>query len=182
VISLLQALRRDRRVARLRRTLRGQLAAAKIEGPTPMAEVCDRLGQQRGKPIKLLPMALEVPGSFGLWLSTSAADFIVYQSAGTTPLHREHIIAHELGHLLADHPSDEGDDSVWQALMPDIPPDVIRRVLRRTTYETTHEQEAETLATVLLEATAKAQSVTLPGYSARARRAQTALGDPVDLL
>ena len=136
-----------------------------------------------GKPIQLLPHAMEVPGPFGLWIKTSAADFIVYQKEGTTPLHREHIIAHELGHLLADHPSDEGDDSIWRELMPDIPPDVVRRALRRRrSYASDYEQEAETLATVLLEATAKAQFITLPGYSPRARRAQTTLGDPIDLL
>jgi Zn-dependent peptidase ImmA (M78 family) len=148
-----------------------------------MAEVCKRLGERRGKPIHLLPLVMDVPGPFGLWINVSVADFIVYQKSGTTPLHQEHIIAHELGHLIADHPSDVGDDSIWQELMPDIPLDVIHRALRgRTSYDNDYEQEAETLATVLLEATAKAQFVTLPGYSARARRAQTTLGDPIDLL
>lgn len=181
-MNLPSAVRREWRVIRLRRDLRRQLAAAKIEGPTPMTEVCERLGKLRGKPIRLMLMPMDVPGPFGLWLSTAAADFIVVQRAGTTWLHREHIIAHELGHLLADHPTGTGDDSVWQELMPDIPLEMIRGVLQRTTYDNRFEEEAETLATVLLEATAKAQSVTLPGYSSRARRAQTALGDPIDLL
>ncbi|MEV6907067.1 hypothetical protein [Amycolatopsis sp. NPDC051071] len=67
--------------------------------------------------------------------------------------------------------------------MPDIPPDFIRRTLRgRTSYGTEFEREAETLATVLLETTVRAQLLTRPGHSPRARRAQTTLGDPVDLL
>ncbi|SEF24677.1 protein of unknown function [Amycolatopsis pretoriensis] len=148
-----------------------------------MAEVCLRLGEHRDKPIHLVPQAMDVPGPSGLWIKTSRADYIVYQCAGTTPLHQEHIIAHEVGHLLADHPSDEDDDAAWRALMPDIPPDVIRRALRgRTSYDTEFEREAETLASVLLETTVRAQLLTRPGRSPRARRAQTTLGDPVDLL
>lgn len=148
-----------------------------------MAEICARLGERRGKAIRLLGVPMEVPGPFGLWIKTSAADVILFQKVGTTRLHQEHIIAHELGHLLADHPSDEGDDAMWRQLLPDIPPDVIRKALRRrTSYENEYEQEAEALATVLLEATVKALETSSPGRSRRARRAQTALGDPVDVL
>lgn len=181
--SLVQRVRRARRTAGLRRRLRSELHAAGVEGPTPMAEICTRLGEHRGKPIRLLGIPMEVPGPFGLWIKTTAADIILYQRAGTTRFHQEHIIAHELGHLLADHPSDEGDDAMWRQLLPDIPPDVIRRSLRRrTSYDNEYEQEAEALATVLLEATVKAQEISLPGRSPRARRAQTSLGDPVDVL
>ncbi|MFI5590118.1 hypothetical protein ACIA5G_34085 [Amycolatopsis sp. NPDC051758] len=181
--SLVQRVRRDRRTAGLRRRLRSELRAAGIEGPTPMAEICARLGEHRGKPIRLMGVPMEVPGPFGLWIKTTAADVILYQRTGTTRFHQEHIIAHELGHLLADHPSDEGDDEMWRQLLPDIPPDAIRSALRRrTTYANEYEQEAEALATVLLEATTKAQETTLPGRSPRARRAQTSLGDPVDVL
>lgn len=181
--SLVQRVRRDRRIAGLRRRLRSELRAAGVEGPTPMAEICARFGERRGKPIRLLAVPMEVPGPFGLWIKTTAADVILYQGTGTTRFHQEHIIAHELGHLLADHPSDEGDDEMWRQLLPDIPPSVIRSALRRrTSYANEYEQEAEVLATVLLEATTKAHEVTLPSWSPRARRAQTSLGDPVDVL
>lgn len=181
--SLVQRQRRVRRLVGLRRRLRSELRAAGVEGPVPMAEICSRLGERRGKPIRLMAFPLEVPGPFGLWIKTASADIIVYQGTGTTWFHQQHIIAHELGHVLADHPSDEGDDTVWAQLLPDIPPDVIRRTLRRrTSYGNEYEKEAEALATVLLEATTKAQEITLPGRSPRARRAQTALGDPIDVL
>ncbi|SFO03937.1 ImmA/IrrE family metallo-endopeptidase [Amycolatopsis rubida] len=148
-----------------------------------MAEICARFGERRGKPIRLLAAPMDVPGPFGLWIKMAAADVILYQATGTTRFHQEHIIAHELGHLLADHPSDEGDDDMWRLLLPDIPPEAIRTALRRrTSYADEHEREAEALATVLLEATTKAQEIILPGRSPRARRAQTSLGDPVDVL
>ena len=169
------SLKRRTAESRLRRRLRAELAACGIEGVTSMKEVADRLGQRRGKPIKLLAYPLEVPGPFGLWLATSSADYIIYQEQ-TTEAHQRHIIAHELGHILAEHHSDEDDDAAWRELMPDIPPEMIRRALRRTHYDNDHEREAETAATILLEAAAA--SVSVPGRSARARRAQEALGDP----
>lgn len=181
MVPLRRSLQRRVGEARLRRRLRGELAALGIEGPTDMADVCARLGRRRGKPIRLVAYPLEVPGPFGLWLNTPSADYILYQ-AETTRVHQEHIIAHELGHLLAGHSSNEQDDAVWRELMPDIPPDVIRRALRRTSYDTDDEREAETVATILLEAAVVVESVARPGLSPRARRAQRTLGDSNDWL
>jgi hypothetical protein len=172
---------RRRDEARLRRRLRRELADLDIEEPTGMAEVCRRLGARRGKSIRLVPYPLEVPGPFGLWLDTPSADYILYQ-AETTPLHQEHIVAHELGHVLARHRSDEPDDEVWGELMPDVPPEVVRRALRRNSYDTDQEREAETVATMLLEAAAARGVDTLPGRSPRARRVERALGDSRDWL
>ncbi len=147
-----------------------------VRGPVGMGEVCDRLGRRRGRPIHLLAYPLRVPGPFGLWLSTPGADYILYQQQ-TTALHQEHIVAHELGHLLGGHRSDEDDDSVWQELMPDVPPELIRRALRRSAYDTHDEHEAEMIATILLETAATHASVSLPARSPRAQRAQDALSD-----
>lgn len=167
---------RRREHRKLRARLRRELDAAAIDAPMPMSEVCRRLGERRGKAIRLVAYPLEAPGPFGLWLNTPSADYILYQ-AETTPAHQQHIIAHELGHLLAGHSSDESDDAVWQRLLPDIPPDVIRRALRRTNYDTDQEREAENVATLLLERAAAITAAMRPGRSSRARRAQRALGD-----
>jgi hypothetical protein len=179
--SLRQSLRGRAGEVRLRRGLRQEFAELGIEGPTPMAEVCRRLSSRRDRPIRLLHYQLDVPGPFGLWLAAASADYVLVQ-AETTPLHQEHIIAHELGHVLRNHRSDERDDAALQELMPDIRPEVIRRALRRTSYDTEQEWEAETVATILLEAAAVGESVILRGHSARARRAQQALGDRQDWL
>ncbi len=170
-----------RRERRLRRQLRAELSALDISHPIDMAEVCQRLGAHRGLTIRLLALPLEVPGPFGLWLRTSSADYILYQRE-TTVLHQQHIIAHELGHLLAGHSSDDGDDAVWAELLPDVPPDLLRRALRRTHYDTDQERDAETVATLLLERAAVVSAVTSPGGSPRARRAQRSLGDRQDWL
>lgn len=161
----------------LRKRLRQDLAAAGIDGPMTMENVCKRLGQHRGREIRLLPWQLPAEGPFGLWLAGDHADYIVVQSR-TSPAHKEHIIAHELGHLLAGHTSDEADQDAEQLqseLIPGIPPDMVRRALRRTHYDSPQEREAETVATILREAAAA--SVTQPGGTARARATQDALGD-----
>lgn len=176
VVELRSLIRTWSNEAKLRRRLRRELAALKIDEPMDMAEVCRRLSAHRNKPIRLLAYPFEIPGPFGLWLKTPSADYVLYQ-AETTPAHQQHIIAHELGHLLASHRSDEGDEAVWSVLMPDVPPDVIRRALRRTSYDNAQEREAETAATMLLEAAAVTECVRLPAASPRAHRAQRALGD-----
>lgn len=175
-MQLRQAFRRRSEEARLRRRLRAELAALQIDEPTTMADVCERLGRRRSKPIRLISYPFEMPGPFGMWLPTPSADYILYQ-AETTKAHQEHIVAHELGHLLAGHGAVEDDDTVWRELMPNVPPELIRRALRRGSYDTDQEREAETVATMLLESAAVLESVSLPARSTRARRAQTALED-----
>lgn len=168
-----------KRENRLRRFLRRDLADLALFGPTSMEEVCQRLSVRRQKPIHRHPYPLEVPGPFGLWLSTPSADYILYQTE-TTEDHQEHIKAHEVGHMLAEHESDDADDTVWQEIMPDIPPHMIRRALRRSHYDSEHEADAECVADLLLT-----ESITghHPAASTmRAQRAQRALSSEKDWL
>ncbi|MEU6070684.1 hypothetical protein ABZ864_41150 [Streptomyces sp. NPDC047082] len=78
------------------------------------------------------------------------ADFVIYE-ARTTRAHQEHIIAHELAHILCGHQAmDNADNTVLRQLFPDIAPEVVRRVLQRTRYSDSNEQEAEIMASLLL--------------------------------
>lgn len=134
----------------LRRRCKRWLRALKIEPPLRVDVLCERLGERRGRPIRLLPHSLPVPGPFGLWLATNRADYIFYQ-AETNRVHQDHIILHEVGHMLGDHHSEDLDDECWRESMLDLSPDMIRRVLRRTCYDTEHEREAELVATIIME-------------------------------
>jgi hypothetical protein len=118
--------------------------------PFDVAAMCARLAAHRGRPIILTAHPFPVPGPFGIWLSTSRADHIMYQEQ-TTPPHQVHIILHEIGHMIADHRSDAEDDELLRALYPSLDPEVVRRMLRRTSYDSTQEYEAETVATIILE-------------------------------
>lgn len=142
--------RRWRSDLEARRTVRQLLRNLGVDVPLDVEDLCARLGEARGLPIRLVPYALPVPGPFGLWLSTTTADLILFQ-AETTKGHQEHIILHEVGHIISGHSSDETDDLVWRELVPSIPPAVIRKALRRTGYDQDHEREAEVVATVIKE-------------------------------
>jgi hypothetical protein len=173
----------------LRRRCRRLLNELDIHPPLDVVELCRRVGDQRGKPIRLLPHAIPVPGPFGVWISTRPADYILYQSETSRP-HQNHIILHELGHLLAGHQSDPCDDKLLAELYPDmtteslrtrypdLEPDAVRRALRRTSYDTEQEREAETTATIILEwASVLDHVVVSGGSSGPARRMGSALED-----
>lgn len=161
----------------LRRRCRRELRALNILPPLRVDILCQRLGQRRGRPIRLVSYSLPVPGPFGLWLATASTDYILYQ-AETTRVHQDHIILHEVGHILANHCSDDTDDEYWQQMMPDLSLEVIRRALRRTYYDTEQEQEAELVATIIMEWASVLDYVTpRPSPEVAVQRIQDTLGD-----
>lgn len=142
--------RRWRSDMQLRLGVRQLLRELQIEAPLNVPELVHRLADSRGRPIRLVPYPLPSPGAFGLWLATPDADYVLFQRH-TSPEHQEHIILHELGHIIADHGSNEEDGDVWQQIFPGIPPEVVLRALRRQGYTAPAEQEAEMVATVIKE-------------------------------
>jgi len=163
----------------LRRRCRKLLKQLDIGPPLDVEVLCARLGERRGKPIRLMPYPLEVPGPFGCWIATSTADYIFYQ-AETTKSHQDHIILHELGHMLADHhPHGDAEPADFlRGPVPDLDPDAVHRALRRSSYDDAHEWEAETVATIILE-WASVLNYTIPRRAADRdlRRIQGTLGD-----
>lgn len=105
------------------------------------------VARRRGRPIRMVPQQRMV-GPCGVLVSLQHEDFVFYE-AGTSPVHRDHIIAHELGHLLCDHvPKERLGDDVLQALLPDLDLAMVRRALARTSYGDREEQEAEMIASL----------------------------------
>lgn len=136
------------------RRLRKRCAALARDLPRPVPfdaiALCGMVAAQRGRPIRLIPIA-DLTGVCGLWMATDTADLIFYQQA-TTPPHQEHIILHELSHLLCDHyPSARPHATLVERLLPDLDPALVRRVLGRTGYATEEEREAELLASLIRE-------------------------------
>jgi hypothetical protein len=142
----------------LRKKCRQLLRDLDIRPPLDVTELCRRVGERRGRPITLVSHPIPVPGPFGLWITAPTADYILYQRE-TSKSHQDHIILHELGHLLAGHHGDSDDLDGLTGLdpdtlrdqYPDLGPDAVRRALRRTSYDTEQEREAETVATIILE-------------------------------
>ncbi len=121
-----------------------------IPDPFDLEQFQDHLAEQRGRPLLVLDMPVREPGDpSGLWIGTARADF-VFVDPGARPVHREHIVLHELAHMVLDH--DQGGAHLSETLsrlMPSLDPAMIKTMLGRTQYSETEEQEAELLATLI---------------------------------
>ena len=142
----------DRKLRELRRRGEARLRDLDLSIPFDLEAFCRALARRRGRSLQVHPLATGI-APYGLWLATPAADYVVYE-ADTSPLHRLHIILHELSHIIYEHrPVPFGDHSapILSDVFPDFQPDTIRYLLQRTIYSTDEEQEAEVLATLILE-------------------------------
>jgi hypothetical protein len=66
----------------------------------------------------------------------------------TSRLHQEHIVLHELAHIIFDHKALRSAADV-QALLPDLDPQMVTTVLARSPYTSEQEQQAEVLADLI---------------------------------
>ncbi|MFJ8689648.1 hypothetical protein [Micromonospora wenchangensis] len=117
--------------------------------PTPFepTRFVDALAHQRGRPVELVPM----PGGAsqcGALVATDQADYLFYATS-TTRLHQEHILLHEVGHLLCGHVDDRSLADLPALLLPNLSTDLVRRVLGRSDYSAAQEQEAELVASMI---------------------------------
>jgi hypothetical protein len=128
----------------------GAADTADLTGAAGITAVCEQVGRRRGRTIRLVPMELDEPLLHGLWIALPDTDVIVYR-ANTSRPHQEHIIAHELSHIICEH--DFGalpGPAVPAHLFPDTDPDLVRRSLKRSAYDDRAEQEAEMMASLIL--------------------------------
>lgn len=118
--------------------------------PFDLAELCARLGAQRGRPIVLMPTPMTTGSLCGMWLGTAQGDYVFYEQ-DTTRLHQQHIVCHEIGHILRRHPPTRVlDNDIARALAPQIDAGEVQRVLGRDTYSDDAEFEAELIASLIL--------------------------------
>ncbi len=140
----------DRR--RMRRHCARLVRDIKVPVPFDAEALCREVGDRIGEPIHLLPVAMPADGPSGLVISGSRAHYLCYDS-GTRPLHQQHIIAHELGHLIAGHTTGHVEDTepATPALLSTLDPVVVRQALARDAgYDRREEVEAEIIAELLL--------------------------------
>ncbi|MFJ9865359.1 hypothetical protein [Streptomyces sp. NPDC101165] len=142
-----------------------QLIVDRLGLPRPFSveALCHQLAEQRRRPLRLMPLPPEAGaiGACGLWLSTSTSDFIFVERNTSQP-HQEHIILHEIGHMLFEHRTlSPADPASMSEIFSDLGPDVLRRFLARTNYSTRHEREAEMLAS-LIRTTAEESALERP--------------------
>ncbi|MEU9464327.1 hypothetical protein [Streptomyces sp. NPDC048312] len=142
----------------LRRRCRAVLKRLPLPHPFSVEALCRSLAEERGRPLYTHPLPTQAvaAGACGLWLATPAGDHI-FSEVGTSRPHQEHIVLHEIGHMLFDHHTvTAGGADPVRALLPDLDGQLVERLLARTSYTTQQEREAEILASLIRIEAAKA--------------------------
>ncbi|GAA2488894.1 toxin [Streptomyces gobitricini] len=140
---------RRSRLKRLRKAGARRIAALDLPQVADVAALCRHLSEVRGRPITLVPMRMPASHPCGMWVAARDEDLIFYD-ANTTGAHQEHIILHELGHIICCHRGAGWlDEASSRLLFPDLDPDLVRDMLLRATYDDVQEQEAEIIAYLL---------------------------------
>ncbi|MDX8048608.1 ImmA/IrrE family metallo-endopeptidase [Lentzea sp. BCCO 10_0798] len=137
-------------LARVRKRCEEEIRRLRIGTPLDVTALCERLAEQRGRPLHLLALTSRTSNPSGLWVAAKKADYIFYdESVGEA--HRAHIVLHEIGHMVFEHAGvAELDDLTARLLAPNLDPKVVRQLLCRDSYDNEHEQEAELFATLVL--------------------------------
>ncbi|WP_411102938.1 toxin [Streptomyces sp. cmx-4-9] len=141
----------DRRtqLKKLRKDGARRIAELALPKGADLAELCRYLGEIRDRPITLVPMQMPASQPCGMWVAARDEDLIFYD-ANTTGAHQEHIILHELGHIICCHRGAGWlDEASARLLFPNLDPDLVRDMLLRATYDDVQEQEAEVIAYLL---------------------------------
>ncbi|WP_069811740.1 hypothetical protein [Streptomyces sp. TP-A0874] len=133
--------------------------------PFDMAAFLELLSRQRQRPIELMPFTDRTESPCGLLVSTERVDYILY-SADTTPLHQQHILLHEVAHLLCAH-RDPGRGEFTGVVLPNLDSALVRRVLGRTVYTDPQEQEAELVASLILARIVREDRAPVPAGECR---------------
>lgn len=165
--------------ARARTRVDTLLREVPLPQPWSMNSWIDSLEGARGRDIDLVAVSYRPGDASGAWQAHEDYDLIAY-TAQTSALHQDHIIAHEIAHMLCEH---EGGCVLSEAeaatLAPDLSPQTLTHLLTKVTTGT-DEYEAELIAVLLLSEATAAPAAVHPEASGRAaeqaRRLATLLG------
>ncbi len=130
----------------LRALCRKELRGLDLDLPLDAQQLCQVYGARRGRPIFVIAYPLPAGMPNGVWLAATDGDYFFCQ-ANTSALHRNQIIIHEFGHLIAQH-----------QILGDFDPDTLLApagddgadALARTCYSDEREWEAEMLASIIV--------------------------------
>ncbi|WP_211275500.1 hypothetical protein [Actinoplanes rectilineatus] len=144
-----------RRAQRSMRDIR-ERSARRLDGmrvpyPFDLDLFCAGVAAHRDRPLHRMPLPGLGAGTglpCGLWLGLPGADHVFFDP-GTSPLHAEHIVLHEIAHILCGHSAGPGAGGTLTRLFPDLDPALVSRALGRTGHTDPQEHEAEMLASLI---------------------------------
>jgi len=171
-------------LSRVRQRCQERLRQLTLPDPFDLTELCRSVSTGRGRPLHVrgIPGPASRARPCGIWIATDDEDW-VFVDQQTSPLHRQHIVLHELAHMLCNHPAaDLPENDMLRRLFPDLSPAMVRTVLSRTSYQSEYEREAELLASLILAQAQSSAAAIMPVTDMSAaekevlRRAGLALG------
>lgn len=150
---------------RRQRAARRLLTGLDVPVPFDLSEFCRRIEVRRGRQLALQPLPDQDGSDFcGLYVETPTQDLVFYPAAAAS-VHRDHVIVHELMHLLLGHGAVRTGTRVavdTAILLPGLDPALVSRVLGRSNYATDDEREAELTASLVMQASSPPAGSTPP--------------------
>ena len=138
-----------------------------IPEPFDIAEYCAAIAKRRNRRIRLCAKVMNGK-PFGLWVPLATEDQIWYERE-TSAWHQQHIILHEIGHMLRNHGlSDQVPPNAYPyELLPDLNPEHFIG-MRRDGSATPEEDAAEAFAKEVRRRIEQRSATSPPGASPRA--------------
>ncbi|MFE2926676.1 hypothetical protein [Streptomyces goshikiensis] len=135
---------------RTMRDCRKYVRSLRLDPYSSAHELCDQIGSARGRPIRMIEARLPVPGPMGVWVCRTDDDVVIVQDLAVG-VHRDHIVLHELAHILCEHEGERyrPDEPALSAL--DGVPEGGAVVRFRSVHDSAAEREAELLAAAFAE-------------------------------
>ncbi|MEU1355390.1 hypothetical protein ABZ410_16025 [Streptomyces cinnamoneus] len=116
---------------------------------TGIRDLLPEVERRTQRAVKLEPAEVGWSAPCGMWVATAETHYIFYDPR-TSIAHQDHIIAHEVAHILKRH---QGQRKVpaeaTEGLLALLDPELIQSVLGRAQYDDAEELEAELVGTYL---------------------------------
>ncbi|BDH07166.1 hypothetical protein HEK131_43930 [Streptomyces seoulensis] len=123
------------------------LAELDLPHVTNIRDLRNEVARRAGRTVVLEPRE-QAPSVCGACAVTQSAIYVFYDPR-TSPMHQDHIIAHEFSHLLLGHHEDRPISALASSLITTMDPAVVQMMLGRTKYDDAEERETESLASLL---------------------------------
>lgn len=141
-----------RRRRDLQRSCLARVSELDLPVPLQLSVLKQRLEDQRGRDIWVLPDKGELPPEItGLWLGAAQRDYVYFRE-GLVGCRLENTLLHEFAHIIRKHRSASVEEQDWlRAQAPNLAAigDIEHMCMRRD-YASGDEQEAELMASMIL--------------------------------
>ncbi|GAA3812134.1 hypothetical protein [Streptomyces chiangmaiensis] len=123
------------------------LAELKLPDVINIRDLSDEVSRRMGRKV-VLEAREQAPSVCGACAVTESAVHVFYDPR-TSPLHQDHIIAHEFSHLLLGHHESRPVSALAPAFITSVDPATVQMMLGRTKYDEDEERDTELLASLL---------------------------------